>query len=144
MRMGSKWVFATVAICGFSGVSFSQDEGGMDGAAGQDPVQEEVAPPAESEEPAVGEEAAPQKDEGANVQVQDTDSTVSNTPVTKGTAGTMADIQEALNRHGATLKVDGKFGNGTKSALKTFQKKNKLKVTGKVDEPTKKALGLAG
>lgn len=32
--------------------------------------------------------------------------------------------------------VDGKFGNGTRDALKAYQKKNKLDVTGKADVPT--------
>lgn len=51
--------------------------------------------------------------------------------------------QEALNRNGATLAVDGKMGKKTIAALKSFQKKNGLKATGKLDAKTKSALGVA-
>jgi peptidoglycan DL-endopeptidase CwlO len=51
--------------------------------------------------------------------------------------------QEALNRNGATLAVDGKMGKKTISALKSFQKKNGFKATGKLDAKTKSALGIA-
>lgn len=50
--------------------------------------------------------------------------------------------QEALAAAGYKIKADGQMGKGTKKAIKSFQKKNKLKVTGKLDDPTKKALGL--
>lgn len=51
-------------------------------------------------------------------------------------------LQDALNSKGAKLKVDGLMGKQTRMALKAFQKDNGLKVTGKVDAATKKALGL--
>lgn len=51
-------------------------------------------------------------------------------------------LQDALNSKGAKLKVDGLMGKQTRVALKAFQKENGLKVTGKVDAATKKALGL--
>lgn len=51
-------------------------------------------------------------------------------------------LQDALNTKGAKLKVDGMMGKKTRTALKAFQKENGLKVTGKVDAATKKALGL--
>lgn len=51
-------------------------------------------------------------------------------------------IQEALNANGATLKVDGKFGKGTRNALKKFQKDNGLKVTGKADKETMEKLSM--
>lgn len=51
-------------------------------------------------------------------------------------------LQDALNNKGAKLKVDGVMGKQTRMALKAFQKDNGLKVTGKVDAATKKALGL--
>lgn len=50
--------------------------------------------------------------------------------------------QEALTGAGYKVKADGQMGKGTKKALKGFQKKNKLKVTGKLDTATKKALGM--
>ncbi|MCF8043422.1 MAG: peptidoglycan-binding protein [Desulfarculaceae bacterium] len=51
-------------------------------------------------------------------------------------------LQDTLNSKGAKLKVDGIMGKKTRMALKAFQKQNGLKVTGKVDAATKKALGL--
>lgn len=36
--------------------------------------------------------------------------------------------------------IDGKFGKKTEEAIKAFQKDNKLEVTGKLDEETKKSL----
>ena len=54
----------------------------------------------------------------------------------------VTDIQEALNKAGASIKVDGKMGKGTHKALREYQKKNKLKVTGKADEATLKSLGF--
>jgi peptidoglycan hydrolase-like protein with peptidoglycan-binding domain len=45
-------------------------------------------------------------------------------------------VQEALNKDGYKLTVDGVMGNHTRSALKNFQKKNDLKVTGKPDSQT--------
>ncbi|MBU4604442.1 MAG: peptidoglycan-binding protein [Proteobacteria bacterium] len=51
-------------------------------------------------------------------------------------------LQDTLNSKGAKLKVDGMMGKKTRMALKAFQKENGLKVTGKVDAATKKALGL--
>ena len=55
---------------------------------------------------------------------------------------TVSDIQEALHKAGADIKVDGKMGKGTHRALREYQKKNKLKVTGKADEATLKSLGF--
>lgn len=51
-------------------------------------------------------------------------------------------LQEALNKHGAKLKVDGLMGGKTKAALKKYQKANGLKVTGMADDATKAKLGL--
>jgi peptidoglycan hydrolase-like protein with peptidoglycan-binding domain len=45
-------------------------------------------------------------------------------------------VQEALKKEGYKLKVDGLMGKHTRSALKSYQKKNGLKVTGKPDEAT--------
>ncbi len=50
--------------------------------------------------------------------------------------------QQALAGAGYKIKADGMMGKNTKKALKAFQKKNKLKVTGKLDAATKKALSL--
>jgi peptidoglycan hydrolase-like protein with peptidoglycan-binding domain len=50
--------------------------------------------------------------------------------------------QEALNRNGASLKVDGKKGRQTTAAIMSFQKSHGLKATGKLDAKTKSALGV--
>ena len=50
--------------------------------------------------------------------------------------------QEALNKHGAQLAVDGKMGPKTHAAIKDFQKSNNLKTTGNLDTATRKALGI--
>ncbi|MEW5912277.1 MAG: peptidoglycan-binding domain-containing protein [Thermodesulfobacteriota bacterium] len=50
--------------------------------------------------------------------------------------------QEALNKAGAKLKADGLMGKQTRAAVKKFQKGKGLKVTGKLDAATLKALGL--
>jgi peptidoglycan hydrolase-like protein with peptidoglycan-binding domain len=51
-------------------------------------------------------------------------------------------IQEALNKSGAGLKVDGFMGKNTHAALKKFQSEHKLKDTGTADKETIKALGV--
>lgn len=51
-------------------------------------------------------------------------------------------IQEALNKNGAKLDVDGYWGKKTHDALKTFQSSHGLKATGHADKKTKEALGL--
>ncbi|MHB8254230.1 MAG: peptidoglycan-binding domain-containing protein [Acidiferrobacter sp.] len=51
-------------------------------------------------------------------------------------------IQEALDKSGAKLKVDGFMGKATEGALKAFQTKHKLKATGTADKATLKALDV--
>jgi peptidoglycan hydrolase-like protein with peptidoglycan-binding domain len=51
-------------------------------------------------------------------------------------------LQEALNKNGATLKVDGRMGKATRAALKDYQSKNGLKATGKLDKASRAKLGL--
>ena len=55
--------------------------------------------------------------------------------------GVMA-LQEALNKSGATLQVDGRMGKNTRAALKDFQSKNGLKATGKLDKASRAKLGM--
>jgi len=60
-------------------------------------------------------------------------------------AGGNADIkavQSALNKQGYHLKVDGKMGPQTETALMKFQKNNGLSATGKADQATKLKLGV--
>jgi peptidoglycan hydrolase-like protein with peptidoglycan-binding domain len=54
----------------------------------------------------------------------------------------IAQIQTALNANGAQLQVDGREGAKTRTALRTFQRQHKLKVTGQPDSATAKALGV--
>jgi len=53
----------------------------------------------------------------------------------------VAKLQMALNSNGAQLDVDGKMGPKTADALKAFQQQHNLKVTGRPDAATVKALG---
>ena len=49
-------------------------------------------------------------------------------------------LQEKLNRHGAHLKLDGDFGDGTEQALKNFQRNHNLSPDGVAGPNTRKAL----
>ena len=51
-------------------------------------------------------------------------------------------VQAALNKSGASVKVDGMMGPGTRAALKKYQGANGLKATGRVDDATKAKLGV--
>jgi peptidoglycan hydrolase-like protein with peptidoglycan-binding domain len=51
-------------------------------------------------------------------------------------------IQEALNKGGAKLTVDGYLGKKTREALKAYQSTHGLKATGHADKKTREALGL--
>lgn len=52
------------------------------------------------------------------------------------------EVQRALDKNGAKLKVDGLMGKETEAALRKFQAKHHLKVTGTADKATLKALGV--
>ena len=56
------------------------------------------------------------------------------------TGGVVTDCQKLLVAAGSTIKVTGEFTIGMLSAVKAFQKKKGLPVTGKIDEKTMKAL----
>ena len=49
-------------------------------------------------------------------------------------------IQEALDKSGAHLKVDGFMGRQTETALRAYQKKHGLKMTGTANAATLKLL----
>lgn len=51
-------------------------------------------------------------------------------------------LQAALNRNGANLVTDGKFGQGTKAALEHYQRVNMLLVDGIAGDKTLTKLGL--
>jgi peptidoglycan hydrolase-like protein with peptidoglycan-binding domain len=63
-------------------------------------------------------------------------------PVSSGASGwTVTQLQQALNRHGAKLTVDGGFGPSTMTAVKSWQAKHKLKASGVVRLGTWLTLG---
>jgi peptidoglycan hydrolase-like protein with peptidoglycan-binding domain len=51
-------------------------------------------------------------------------------------------VQSALNKEGYQLKVDGRMGKQTHSALMDYQKKNGIPATGKADDATLRKLGV--
>jgi peptidoglycan DL-endopeptidase CwlO len=52
-------------------------------------------------------------------------------------------IQDALNKNGEQLTVDGHWGPKTRSALMDFQQKNGLKATGHFDKATREKLNVS-
>lgn len=52
------------------------------------------------------------------------------------TGSAVKQLQEALNRHGYSLDVDGVFGDKTKAAVRSYQKKNGLKLDGIAGDET--------
>ena len=54
--------------------------------------------------------------------------------------GNVRSLQEHLNRNGARLDADGKFGPKTQKAVEDYQRKNQLNVDGKVGKQTMGAL----
>lgn len=58
-------------------------------------------------------------------------------PAKKKGTPEVAALQEALKKAGEDPgPADGLMGRKTRAALRTFQKKNKIKVTGRADKPT--------
>lgn len=55
---------------------------------------------------------------------------------------TVKEVQNALVDAGYKIKVDGKMGRQVRTALKKYQKKNRLKVTGRIDKATLGKMGL--
>lgn len=54
-------------------------------------------------------------------------------PISLGDDGDIVkDIQERLAMLGSAVKATGKFNIGTMSAVKSWQKKNKLQINGKI------------
>lgn len=63
-------------------------------------------------------------------------------PVRSGATGwTVSQLQQALNRHGAALTVDGGYGPATQAAVQTWQSRHQLKPTGVVRVSTWLTLG---
>ena len=58
-------------------------------------------------------------------------------PIKLGAEGKeVKDCQKALKAAGSKIQLTGKFGIGMMSAVKSFQKKNGLTVTGEIDAKT--------
>jgi peptidoglycan hydrolase-like protein with peptidoglycan-binding domain len=55
---------------------------------------------------------------------------------------TVRKVQTALNQAGFKLKVDGVEGPKTRAALRQYQEKHGLKITGRMDTATLKSLGI--
>lgn len=51
-------------------------------------------------------------------------------------------VQEALIKVGAKLKADGIMGKHTRAALRAYQKKSGLKVSGRLNKATLQKLGI--
>ena len=52
------------------------------------------------------------------------------------------DLQTRLRDEGYNVAVDGVWGNRTDNALRMYQKKNNLRVTGEIDPRTRQSLML--
>lgn len=52
-------------------------------------------------------------------------------------------VQKALSDAGYKVKIDGRVGPQVRAALKKYQKKNKLKATGRIDKATLQNMGIA-
>jgi peptidoglycan hydrolase-like protein with peptidoglycan-binding domain len=55
---------------------------------------------------------------------------------------TVKKAQMALAKAGFKTKADGYMGKNTRTAIKGYQKKKGLKVSGKLDKSTQKSLGI--
>lgn len=57
--------------------------------------------------------------------------------IREGTSGEIVyQLQDLLTKAGSAISVDGKFGLGTRNAVRAFQKNHELPVTGVVDSET--------
>lgn len=51
-------------------------------------------------------------------------------------------VQKALNKNGFKVNVDGNWNQSTMDAIRSYQTKNALQVTGQADQPTLVKLGV--
>ena len=82
--------------------------------------------------PAMAQTGGTEAQQQPQAQQQTTTTAPAKKPTTK-------QIQRALG-----IKADGIFGPKTKRALKNYQRRNRLKVTGRADTRTLRSLGLVG
>jgi peptidoglycan hydrolase-like protein with peptidoglycan-binding domain len=63
-------------------------------------------------------------------------------PIKPGTTGwSVTQLQQALDRHGSALSVDGGYGPSTESAVEAWQRKHELHANGVVHLDTWLTLG---
>jgi peptidoglycan hydrolase-like protein with peptidoglycan-binding domain len=55
---------------------------------------------------------------------------------------TITAVQKALVKAGYKIKIDGRYGRQVRSALKKYQRKNRLKITGRIDRATIEKMGI--
>jgi peptidoglycan hydrolase-like protein with peptidoglycan-binding domain len=53
------------------------------------------------------------------------------------------ELQKALNNNGNSLAVDGRWGSKTQTALRSYQRQQGLKVSGRLDRATAQKLNIA-
>ena len=58
-------------------------------------------------------------------------------------SATLKALQEALNKQGSAVKVDGVLGNETRAAIRQYQSQHHLPVTGEPDQATLDKLDVA-
>lgn len=89
--------------------------------------------------------ANPAKTKGATNAITNTTTAAANAVETMPTnldKTKIMQVQKALNKNGFKVNVDGAWNQSTMDAIRSFQTKNALQVTGQVDQPTMAKLGV--
>ena len=64
-------------------------------------------------------------------------------PVQRGRQSVAAAVQYALAEEGYYRgRIDGAIGEGTRSAIRSYQRRNRLPITGRIDAPLVESLGI--
>lgn len=64
-------------------------------------------------------------------------------PVQQGRQSVGAAVQYALAEEGYYRgRIDGVIGEGTRSAIRSYQRRNRLPITGRIDNPLVQSLGI--
>lgn len=150
--MKLKWMIPAAVLMLNSQVSLANDD--MEGALDEVSVDEAGVPvdSIEGREYAGSPTTAPAATKGTTTnaphgKAAPTTGAATTAPTTTTTtamdATKVTELQKALNKNGAKLKVDGQWNKTVEAAVKDYQKKNGLQVTGQVDASTMTKLGLA-